>query len=225
MQSSFKRISKRPLPVLILADVSGSMGYAGKIDALNQAVRDMIRAFATGEDLNARIHVGVITFGGEAGLHIPLQPADRVEWTDMYASGMTPLGAALKIAKRIIEDREQVPSKAYRPTVVLVSDGMPNDEWREPMHEFIHTGRSSKVDRMALAIGPDADINMLKEFLNDPEKQVFYAKDASQILKFFNFVTMSISMRSRSVNPNSIPKLPMPGQDKGNDDIIDVEDF
>ncbi len=211
----------RPLPVLILADVSGSMGYSGKIDALNQSVRDMVRAFATEDNLNAEIHVGVITFGGEARVHIPLQPAVRIEWTDMDARGMTPLGAALDLAKGIIEDREQVPSKAYRPTVVLVSDGMPNDDWEGRMHNFIHEGRTAKVDRMALAIGPDADLKMLQDFLSDPEKQVFSASDAVQITRFFRFVTMSISMRSRSINPNSIPKLPPPKDD----DVIDVEDF
>ena len=211
----------RPLPVLILADVSGSMGYSGKIDALNQSVRDMVKAFATEDDSNAEIHVGVITFGGEARVHIPLQPAARIEWTDMDARGMTPLGAALELAKGIIEDREQVPSKAYRPTVVLVSDGMPNDDWEGRMYSFIHDGRTAKVDRMALAIGPDADIKMLQDFLNDPEKQVFSASDAAQITRFFRFVTMSISLRSRSINPNSIPKLPPPRDD----DVIDVEDF
>jgi len=228
MQENRLQVRKpRVLPVLILADVSGSMEYAGKSEALNQSVRDMIRAFAAEDDLNAAIHVGVITFGGEARVHIPLQAARSIEWTDMQAQGMTPLGGALQLATSIIEDREQVPSKAYRPTVVLVSDGMPNDPgWEDTMRRFITSGRTSKVDRMALAIGPDADLEMLKMFLANPEKQVFFAQDAAQIMKFFRFVTMSISMRSRSMNPNIIPMLPAPEDgDSGIIDVLDVEDF
>src|SRR5689334_3507688 len=39
----------RPLPVILLADVSGSMKEDGKIDALNEAVANMIGAFAEEE--------------------------------------------------------------------------------------------------------------------------------------------------------------------------------
>src|SRR5437763_1821259 len=42
--------SARPLPVVLLADVSGSMSADGKIDALNAAVAEMLAAFAEEED-------------------------------------------------------------------------------------------------------------------------------------------------------------------------------
>jgi len=39
-------------------------------------------------------------------------------------------------------------------------------------------------------------------------------------------VTMSISMRSRSMNPNIIPMLPAPDDGDGDViDVLDVEDF
>ena len=41
----FTTQTARPLPVILLADVSGSMGVDGKIQALNHAVREMIEAF------------------------------------------------------------------------------------------------------------------------------------------------------------------------------------
>jgi uncharacterized protein YegL len=61
------------------------------------------------------------------------------------------------MAKAMIEDKDVVPSRAYRPTVVLVSDGGPNDAWEKPLNAFISDGRSAKCDRMAMAIGADAD--------------------------------------------------------------------
>src|SRR4051812_9067631 len=42
--------SARPLPVIVVADVSGSMGTDGKIEALNAAVAEMLSAFAEEED-------------------------------------------------------------------------------------------------------------------------------------------------------------------------------
>jgi uncharacterized protein YegL len=199
--------SARPLPVIILADVSGSMSVDGKIDALNESVREMLKTFSEAEDMRAEIHVEVITFGGEnANKHVPLWPVHKIEWRDMDAVGLTPMGQAMKMAKESIEDQNLIPSRAYRPTVILVSDGEPNDEgWEQAMDELIHSGRSAKADRMALAIGDDADVAMLNQFLDDPEKKVHRAEDAGKIKDFFKYVTMSVTYRSRSNNPNLLP--------------------
>jgi uncharacterized protein YegL len=200
----------RPLPVIILADVSGSMGGEGKIGALNQAMRDMLATFADVDNLLAEIHVSVITFGGGARVHMPLQPASHAEWTDMTADGGTPMGAAIQLAAELIEDRQQIPGRAYRPIVILASDGQPTDTWKPSVRRLTEEGRAAKADRLALAIGGDADEAMLSEFLNNPEKQVYYAEDAMRIKDFFRFVTMSISARSRSANPNVAPQIDDP---------------
>src|SRR5690606_12720836 len=49
----FTMSSARPLPVIVLADVSGSMSANGKIDALNDAVSEMIATFAEEDDTRA----------------------------------------------------------------------------------------------------------------------------------------------------------------------------
>jgi uncharacterized protein YegL len=95
----------------------------------------------------------------------------------MNARGNTPLGAALNITKKMIEDKEQIPSRAYRPTVVLVSDGDPNDAWQEPLQRFMTEGRSAKCYRMAMGIGAGSagrSYEILKSFVSNGE-QVFSA--------------------------------------------------
>jgi len=121
------------------------------------------------------------------------------------AYGGTPLGGALKIAKDMIEDKQRTPSRAYRPTVVLVADGRPGDSWEKPLKEFIDTGRSSKCDRMAMVIGHDRQEEMLKKFIRGTPHQLFYAENAAQIHEFFQLVTMSTTVRSKSTNPNDVP--------------------
>ena len=128
----------RPLPVIVLADVSGSMSANGKIDALNDAVSEMIANFAEEDDSRAEIHVGVIAFGGAgASLHKHLRPAGETQWESMQASGRTPMGEAFALVRSMIEDRNTIPSRAYRPTVVLVSDGVPTDDWRGPLKQLL----------------------------------------------------------------------------------------
>lgn len=200
----FTTQAARPLPVVVLADVSGSMGVDGKIQALNLAVREMIDAFKDEDDLRSEVHVCVITFGGTATVHLPLGRAGDASWTDLGANGGTPMGAAFELARTLVEDRNTVPSRAYRPSLVLVSDGQPTDDWKEQLDSLLGSDRGGKAFRMALAIGADADHAVLQEFLGDSGARVYRADEARQIRKFFQLVTMSVSARSRSANPNVV---------------------
>lgn len=201
----FTVASARPLPVIVLADVSGSIAANGKIEVLNKAVAEMIAIFSEEDDTRAEIHVSVITFGaGGAKINKPLKPAGEITWADMAASGGTPLGGAFMIAQQLIEDRNVIPRRAYRPTIVLVSDGVPTDDWKSPLASLVESERASKASRFAMAIGEDADKETLKAFLADGEARVFEAHEAREIKKFFRWVTMSVTTRSRSANPNSV---------------------
>lgn len=201
----FTASSARPLPVLLLADVSGSMSTNGKIDALNDAVSEMIATFAEEDDTRAEIHVSVIAFGGGgASIHKPLRPARETRWEPMSASGRTPMGEAFELARTMVEDRDTVPSRAYRPTLVLVSDGVPTDDWRAPLATLLTSERASKATRFAMGIGADADRETLTAFLANNEGRVFEAHEVREIKSFFRWVTMSVTTRSRSANPNSV---------------------
>lgn len=199
--------SARMMPVIILADISGSMSVNGKINVLNRAIAEMIASFAREQDVRADIYVGVITFGqGGAKIHQPLLPASQIQWTDMQALGPTPLGAAFDLTTSMVEDRNKIPSRAYHPNLILVSDGQPTDNWQEPLKQLLTASRTSKALRFAMGIGADADYDTLKEFLTGqhPEIPVFRADETTKIQQFFRWVTFSVTSRSKSANPNSI---------------------
>ena len=200
----FTTPTAKPLPVILLLDVSSSMS-GDKIENLNKAVEDMLDTFAQEEKMETEILVSVITFGNQVELQVPCTKASQVQWQGLQANGMTPMGTALKMAKAMIEDKETTPSRAYRPTIVLVSDGQPNDSWERPLEDFISEGRSSKCDRMAMAIGRDADETVLKRFIEGTPHNLFYAENAGQLHEFFQRVTMSVTMRTQSKNPNVVP--------------------
>lgn len=231
--SKYTVAAARPLPVILLLDRSGSMGEVesgdivptgetviedgkeynivtgglSRIDILNQAVNEMIQSFKTVGKNEVEIDVGVISFGSSVNYDVPLQPARNItEMKCLEASGSTPMGTALRMAKDLIEDRDVIPSKGYRPMVILVSDGGPNDNWEEAMNAFVSDGRSAKCDRFALAIGRDADRDVLKRFLQGTENKLCEANDAAKIRNFFRFVTMTAEHKTLSSNPNlSLP--------------------
>lgn len=192
----------KPLPVILLADISGSMSEEGKIEALNAAVRDMLETFSKESRLRAEIQVCIITFGGQAKIHLPLTPVHEINNEDFFADGGTPMGAAFKLASQMIEDKNLIPSRACRPAIILVSDGHPTDAWEASFDELKTLERAQRATRFAMAIGADADIEMLKSFVNDKEAPVFRANNARDIHRFFRAVTMSVSTRSQRQNPD-----------------------
>jgi uncharacterized protein YegL len=197
------------------------MSADGKIETLNRSLREMITSFGNEDDLRAEVQIGVITFGGaKAEAKHTLAPASEFVWDDLKASGKTPLGSALSLAADWLEDRSIIPSRAYMPTLVLVSDGQPDkgDAWQSELQKLLASQRGAKAQRLALAIGADADESVLKAFVANPEVPVLHAQDASQISRFFRFVTMSVCSRLSSVNPD-IPVSPK------NFDLETFEDF
>ena len=202
----------RPLPIFVLADTSGSM-RGEKINELNLALREMLVALNNADDIRGKFQLCVISFGNEVKIVQELQDIDQIILPELIAGGKTPMGQTFEVVKELIEDKNVVSSRAYTPTIVLISDGIPTDcseemyrrknyfDW-EPLKE-LHTGvRSSKCQRLALGIGEDADVEMLKTFVDNPEVPVIKTKDASGITKFFRWVTMSTVARMHSINPN-----------------------
>ena len=124
-----------------------------------------------------------------------------------------------------IEDKAFTPSNIYRPAVLLLSDGQPNDSWRTPLDDFIKSGRSAKCQRFAIPIGNDADRSVLREFTGD-DNNIFFAENAADIADAFQKFTMSVSMRAASVNPNAIPKVSnAPFDNNGAQDSDDEDEY
>lgn len=220
----------KPLPIILLLDESNSMS-GDKIERLNEAVNKMLSSFRKEETQASEFLVSIIGFGGNyqdemngrsAKIHNQPTAAADIRFSGVSAYGWTPLGEALKLAKSLIEDKEKTPSRAYRPLVILVTDGLPTDDWEIPFFDFVENGRSAKCDRMALGVGGNTDMDMLSKFVAGTSHQVFTTDQADGIAKFFKFVTMSVTTRTRSQNPNLVPTdrevkpLPFPNP-KSND--------
>ena len=203
--NNYKAPEVKKLPVILLLDVSSSMQGA-KIDSLYNATCDMIDTFVGAQLKEQSIDVAIITFGKEIKLHIPYTPVKEIQDKGLehfVADGMTPMGTAIQMAKDMIDDKSVTPSRIYRPAVVLVSDGEPNDDWRNPIAMFINDGRSSKCQRFAVAVGEKADRTVLETFTENPDN-VFYAANASDLAACFN--TGSMSVTTTATKPD-IPKV------------------
>ncbi len=202
----------KPLPIYLLLDVSGSMEGI-KLLELNKAISKMIADFKD-QSSEIPIYISILLFGSKSSIemlpteihHFHWEPLelDQCRHTGRNIKGITPMGVTFMDLKELVEDKNITPSRAYRPLILLVSDGKPNKGWQEPLNNLISKGRSSKCDRMSMAIGKDANHEVLFSFVKGTGNKVFIAEDTSQISNFFKLVTMSITKRIQSKNPNTI---------------------
>lgn len=207
----------RALPVVLLVDVSGSMS-GNKIATVNTAIKEMMSTFRNIKNPRGIIKLSIITFGGsKADVIRELSPIKEDEAYSLNADGGTPMGAAFETLDSMLNDKTIVSSRDYTPTVILISDGQPTDfngstgdtqaiisSWPSLNAIMNPDNRSSKIIRLAMGIGDDADYSILKAFINNPEVPVIKANDNETIANFFKWVTMSVSTRSVSVNPNVV---------------------
>lgn len=205
----------RPLPVLLLVDNSGSMANE-KINTVNAAIREMLAEFSSIKNAKGKINIGVISFGNEVQVVQPIDKIENVNIPVFEAAGKTWMGEAINLAVDMLEDKTKVPERAYTPTIIILSDGLPSDcpgkmnpkeydfsQW-EPLKRLHESERLRNCPKLALGIGEGTNYRMLNAFINNDNIPVIKASELSTITKFFKWVTYSISKRSVSSNPNEV---------------------
>ncbi len=214
-------LATRPLHFILLADCSGSMNIDGKIQALNNAIREAIphmQAIAN-ENPNAEILVRAIKFSDGAAWHIAQPtPIDKFQWVDLTSGGLTDMGEALSL----LSEELKIPpmsDRALPPVLVLISDGLPTDDINNGLKTLMALPWGKKSVRIAIAVGEDADQEILQRFIDNSNIKPLQANNADQLVKYIKWVSTvilkSASSPSSQVNyMNSsgmnvpIPKLP-----------------
>jgi uncharacterized protein YegL len=221
-------MAHRPLHFLWLLDCSSSMTMNGKITSLNFAMRECLPEMRRVAASNpaATLEVRVITFSTGAQWHkADAVPIDRFSWEDVTAQGVTDLGEAFLLAAEQL-DTPPMPERALRPVLALVSDGQPTDDWRSGLRELDATPWGKRALRLAIAIGDDADHDVLNEFLNNPELKPYTTQNAHQLSAAIRWastvVVRSASRPTNAANPLVPPVSELPDSEPGADDDGDV---
>ncbi|MBN1955055.1 MAG: VWA domain-containing protein [Anaerolineae bacterium] len=187
-------LATRPLHFIWIADCSGSMAVDGKIQALNYAIRNAIpdmRSVAD-DNPNAEVLVRAIKFSNGAQWHIsqPTVVAD-FEWTDLTADGVTDMGKALEM----VAEQLRIPpmtDRALPPVLVLISDGQPTDDFEGGLRELMDQPWGKKAVRIAIAIGEDADHDVLQKFIGHAEIKPLQANNSEALVNYIKWVSTAV---------------------------------
>lgn len=190
-------------PCVLVLDCSGSM-RGEPIKQLNAGLEALEKELKEDIDASSRVQILIIKAFGKDETEI------SADWTDamnfnapvMEAGGLTPLGKAMELALKKIEDQKclydswGVTSK--RPWIFLISDGEPTDYgWEKSAKLCRYAQKNKKV--VIHAIGTQgANLDKLSKFSLLPPKRLTGLK----FTEFFLWLSRSVSCISKAA-PNA----------------------
>lgn len=195
-------LAKRPLQFIWIADCSGSMS-GKKIESLNFAIRETVKPMqdVADENPNGEVFVRAIRFSDGAQWHLA-QPTEihNFRWTDLDADGVTDMGKALSLAADALKT-ENMPQRGLPPVLILITDGQPTDDFGGGLKALMDQPWGKKAVRIGVAIGDDADLDVLQRFIGNSEIKPLVATNVQDLVKKIKWAS-TVPLKAAS-NPNS----------------------
>lgn len=213
-------VGRKPLHFIFVLDVSGSMLRGGRIQALNNALSEVVPHLRDEARNNphAELMVRVLAFANEAQWVVQHPtPIEQFHWQrlDAVPQGFTELGSALKLLAEGLADLDDS-GGGFPPAIILVSDGMPTNtsgvDFAEGLQEFLAQRWGAAAVRLALGVGRDADLSSLRRFIGNEEIPLLRADSPEQLVDYIvwasKVASRGASMPAIGGSTNTPPPAP-----------------
>ena len=191
-----KSIPRRTMTLFFMIDTSGSMA-GNKIGAVNDAVVNVLPMLddisATNPD--AEIKIAALEFSSGCNwLYSEPKPANEFIWQDVTAGGLTSLGeACAELSSKLSRSGfMKSASGSFAPAIILLSDGGPTDDYKSGLAKLQANNWFKSAIKIAIAIGDDADQDVLKEFTGNLEA-VFTVHNIDALKQIIRVVAVTSS--------------------------------
>lgn len=170
---------RKMMTLFYIVDTSGSM-TGDKLGSVNSAMEEAITIdlpdISSVND-DAEIRVAIMQFSSGCSWITPASgpiAISDVIWNDLVPQGLTDFGAACKEldAKLSRNGFLQSQTGAYAPVILLFSDGAPTDDWESGLNALKNNNWFKHAIKIAVAIGDDADKDVLATFTGTPESVI-----------------------------------------------------
>ena len=202
----------RRLLAYFLLDTSGSM-RGEPIAALNNGFNGLVSMLRSDPQAMDSLHISVVTFDREVNNLIPLIDLASFHPVEIKCpdSGPTHTGQALEMIYDLV-NKDLIKGSSdrkgdWKPLLFVFTDGKPSDlqKYREMMPKIKSLDFGVIV---GCAAGPKAEVSFLQELTNNVVK--LDTTDASTLTTFFQWVSSSIEMGSKSQGTGESMTLPPP---------------
>lgn len=207
---------RRVLPVFYMIDTSASMSGA-RIASVTNAMHETMESLAeiSAENCDVEIKVGVLTFGNNDvkwvtnGLEDPL---NHRAWTDFSTYGLAPLSEAIDelVSKMSSWELFDFDKDCYAPVIIFMSDYMSGrihlDDYRKSLEEAKENIWFRQGIKIAIAIGDDADADVLAEITGNSEL-VVRIDDVDKLKRFIFALSTTLVTHFRSADSEEIVRI------------------
>ena len=206
---------RRKMILFFLVDKSGSM-LGSKIGSVNDAIDNvlpMIHEISV-NNADAEINVSALEFSdGTRWLYNEPKPANEFVWQQVTANGMTSLGeACIELNNKLSRKTGFMtsPSGYFAPAIILLSDGEPTDNYEAGIALLKQNNWFKNAIKIAIAIGDDADKDVLKEFTGSSEA----------VITVHNIEALKTMIRVIAISSSKIGSQSMAATDKTKQEAV-----
>lgn len=194
--SDIESVPRRTMTLFFVIDTSGSMA-GNKIGAVNDAIVNVLPMIGDISNTNpdAEIKVAVLEFSnGCQWLYSEPKLANEFIWQDVTAGGLTSLGEACsELSSKLSRSGfMKSVSGSYAPAIILLSDGGPTDNYKSGLLKLQSNNWFKSAIKVAIAIGDDADKDVLREFTGNMES-VFTVHNIDALKQIIRIVAVTSS--------------------------------
>jgi uncharacterized protein YegL len=191
----------------LVLDISGSMS-GEPMRALNAGVQAFVESLKDDEMASFSVELSVITAGGRVVEELPFTTACNIsDFRSLSASGSTPLGEAVELALKRLEERKAEYKRSgvayYQPWLVIISDGAPTDQWQAAAQKAMAMSQGKRL--VVLPVGVQgADLSILGQFSHRGAKSL----DGLKFRELFQWLSASMARVSASNSTSAAVQLP-----------------
>ncbi len=203
-------VARRTMTLFFVVDASGSMD-GSKMGTLNAAVEEVIPEIRkiSGENADAAIKIAVLEFSSGARWITPApMDAEDFTWSFLNADGLTDLGEACKQLDEKLSRKAFMSDVAgsFAPAIFLLSDGEPTDDYKPQLSKLWQNNWFKKAIKVAVAIGEDANRDVLGEFTGNKEAvlTVHTPEALAKMIRFVSVTASQIGSKSTGVGKGGV---------------------
>ncbi|MDR1895299.1 MAG: VWA domain-containing protein [Prevotellaceae bacterium] len=217
-------VPRKTMVLFFIIDTSGSMS-GDKIGKVNAAIDELVPEIKDISSSNADAQIKIAAMQFDSGCRWitssgPID-AESFRWNYINATGVTDFGAACKELNLKLSTKEFLneASGAFAPAIILLSDGEPTDNWKSELDELKSNNWFKCAIKVALAVGHDANHDVLEQFTGTSEA-VLEVNNGAMLKKMIKFVSVRASkVASKSTQVGSETKTK---QEQLNDDLKEI---
>jgi uncharacterized protein YegL len=190
--------------LFFVVDTSGSMDGT-KIGMVNTAIREVLPELKGVGASVVDLKIACLKFSSGCNwMHSAPVPVENFQWDNLSADGVTDFGAACKeLSDKMLKDKFlSAPSASVAPAIFLMSDGEPTDDYKIGLSALQQNNWYKYAVKVAVAIGNDANIEVLKEFTGNSEAviTVHTPEALRKMIRFVSITTTQIGTESPMQN-------------------------